>query len=73
MKLSLLAAGATLIALASFSAPASAHPIAGLHKAAPAQTHAVHFRRHRHCHERKVVRIDRFGRRHVKHVQVCHR
>jgi hypothetical protein len=39
----------------------------------PAQAHAVHFRRHRHCHERKVVRIDRFGRRHVKHVQVCHR
>jgi hypothetical protein len=73
MKLSLLTAGAALIALTALAAPASAHPAAGLRKAVPAQAHAVHFRHHRHCHWRKVVRIDRFGHRRVKRVQVCHR
>jgi hypothetical protein len=73
MKLSLIAAGAALFGLASFAAPASALPVSGLHNAAPAHVQQVHWRRHKHCHSRKVVRYDRFGRRHVKVVRNCHR
>ncbi len=79
MKLSLIAAGAALLGLASFAAPASALPASGLHNAAPAQMQVVHWRRHkhyhrnRHCDVRKVVRYDRFGRRHVKVVRTCRR
>jgi hypothetical protein len=73
MKLSLIAAGAALIGLTSFAAPASAHPVPGLHKAAPAHVQVARFHRHKRCHWRKIVTRDHFGIRRVKTVRICRR
>jgi hypothetical protein len=73
-KLTLLAAlGAGMLGLASLPASAAAFPAAGLASANPSLTQTVGWRHRKVCKVRKVVRRDRFGRRYVKTVRVCHR
>jgi hypothetical protein len=73
-KLTILAVlGTALLGLASLPAPAAAFPAAGLANANPSITHSVRYRHRKVCTVRKIVKRDRFGRRHVRTVRVCRR
>jgi hypothetical protein len=71
MKKTLIAAaGAALLGLASFSAPAAAMPVYGktsIHSG----VHSVRYVHRHFCKVKRVVKRDRFGRRIVRHVRVC--
>lgn len=64
-------AAALALAVASFSAPASAFQVAPGLSASSSDVTTVRFDRHRHCHVRKVVSRDRHGHRVVRTVRVC--